>query len=167
MAVIARKALLGSAFTAILAVLFHESLPPLPAGFVLLACGATGYGLSLRLYLFAQRKIGAARTGSVFAAAPFVGAVLGWMTGEGHASPAAFFAGVLFAIGIALHLSEKHSHRHRHIMTTHEHAHRHDDEHHNHVHDFVGVGSHSHVHEHQALTHEHEHAPDVHHEHRH
>lgn len=167
MAVIARKALLGAAFTAVLAIVTREAMPRVTVLVILLACGATGYGLSLRLYLLAQRKIGAARTGSVFALAPFIGATLGWMSGEGHATPAAFVAGVAFAIAAALHLSEKHAHRHRHVKATHEHAHRHDDEHHSHSHDFVVVGSHSHVHEHAALTHEHEHAADIHHEHRH
>jgi drug/metabolite transporter (DMT)-like permease len=167
MGVIARKAILGSAFAVLLAAVFREPLPSPSSVAILLACGATGYGLSLRLYLLAQRKVGAARTGSVFAVAPFIGAVLGWLTGEGQVTAAAVFAGVLFAIAVVLHLTEKHAHRHRHLKTTHEHAHRHDDAHHNHVHDFVVVGSHSHVHEHSALTHEHEHAPDVHHEHQH
>ena len=36
----------------------------------LLVIGATGYGLSLRFYLLAQRAFGAARTGFVFAFAP-------------------------------------------------------------------------------------------------
>jgi hypothetical protein len=35
------------------------------AALALLAIGATGYGLSLRFYLLAQRAFGAARTGSV------------------------------------------------------------------------------------------------------
>lgn len=45
-----------------------EPAPASGAVLSLLALGATGYGLSLRLYLLAQRRIGAARTGSVFAA---------------------------------------------------------------------------------------------------
>ncbi len=42
----------------------------------LAACGALGYGVSLRLYLRAQQHIGAARTASVFSIAPFFGAVV-------------------------------------------------------------------------------------------
>jgi hypothetical protein len=43
----------------------------LPVGMSLFLIGATGYCLSLRFYLLAQRALGAARTGSVFAKAPF------------------------------------------------------------------------------------------------
>ena len=46
------------------------------------AIGASGYGLSLRLYLLAQRAFGAARTGSVFAFAPFIGAALAIALGD-------------------------------------------------------------------------------------
>ncbi len=38
--------------------------------------------LSLRLYLEAQTRIGAARTASVFALAPFVGALVAWLFGD-------------------------------------------------------------------------------------
>lgn len=167
MAVIARKASLGAAFTALLAVAFHEPAPHLPNLAWLLACGATGYGASLRLYLLAQRRIGAARTGSVFAIAPFAGATLAWMMHEGKAGPSALIAAAFFGVAVYLHLSERHGHKHQHDPIMHEHAHRHDDAHHTHVHDPPVAGAHSHRHAHAAVTHDHEHAPDVHHEHRH
>ena len=46
------------------------------------AIGATGYGLSLRLYLLVLRAFGAARTGSVFAFAPVIGALLAIALGD-------------------------------------------------------------------------------------
>ncbi len=74
--VVFAKAVLGASATAILAVMFGERLPSPLAIVGLLVVGATGYGLSLRLYLLAQRAFGALRTGSVFAFAPFIGAAL-------------------------------------------------------------------------------------------
>lgn len=67
--VIAAKGALGATLTTVLAFAWSEALPPTVSILALLACGATGYGLSLRLYLLAQRRIGAARTGSVRARA--------------------------------------------------------------------------------------------------
>ena len=69
------KAALGASASGLLAVLAGESVPAWTAVAALLAVGASGYGLSLRFYLLAQRTFGAARTGSVFALAPFLGAV--------------------------------------------------------------------------------------------
>ena len=56
------KAVLGAAATAGLALMVGEPLPGADAALSLLAIGATGYGLSLRLYLLAQRAFGAAGT---------------------------------------------------------------------------------------------------------
>ena len=63
--VVLGKAVLGTSATALLAVLAGDPLPTLGAALGLMAVGATGYGLSLRFYLLAQRAFGAARTGSV------------------------------------------------------------------------------------------------------
>ena len=165
--IVGLKGGLGASCTALLAWAIGEHLPAMRPGLVLLACGATGYGLSLRLYLLAQRRIGAARTGSIFAVAPFVGATLGWLSGDRPQGSATFAAAVLFLLGLALHLSERHHHRHVHPATEHEHPHRHDDGHHDHQHVPPVHGEHSHPHRHEQLEHDHEHAPDVHHDHRH
>lgn len=167
MGVIARKALFGAFFTGVVALSSSEPSPPASNAAALLVCGATGYGLSLRLYLLAQRRLGAARTGSVFAVAPFAGAVLAWALGDGRANSATFVAAGLFTAAVYLHLSERHGHAHMHEPIEHDHAHRHDDPHHDHAHDAAVDGVHSHPHKHAAIVHEHEHAPDVHHGHRH
>jgi drug/metabolite transporter (DMT)-like permease len=70
--VVMAKAMLGVTATLLLAMLFDETLPSAGAALALSAIGASGYGLSLRFYLLAQRAFGAARTGSVFAFAPFI-----------------------------------------------------------------------------------------------
>jgi hypothetical protein len=140
-------------------------VPPLRPALVLLVCGATGYGLSLRLYLTAQRRIGAARTGSVFALAPFVGASVAIAFGDRALDWLTALAAALFGFGVYLHASEHHEHEHHHDPVEHDHPHRHDDGHHDHTHDPPVGGEHSHAHRHGALVHSHEHAPDLHHDH--
>lgn len=165
--VVGAKGALGAGLTGVSAVAMGEPLPGPGAATVLLLCGATGYGLSLRLYLLAQRKIGAARTGSVFALAPFVGAVLAWALGDRLPGSGALVASALFGLGVYLHLTERHGHLHPHPALSHEHAHRHDDGHHDHSHDPPVVGEHTHPHAHLGLEHTHEHGLDVHHDHPH
>ena len=166
--VVAGKGALGAALTGVAALAVGEALPGTGATLALLACGATGYGLSLRLYLLAQRRIGAARTGSIFAVAPFVGATLAWILGDRSLGPGWTLASAgLFVAGVALHATERHRHRHAHPDVEHDHAHRHDDGHHEHAHDPPFVGEHAHLHRHAYVEHEHDHAPDVHHEHEH
>jgi drug/metabolite transporter (DMT)-like permease len=165
--VVLAKAVLGAAVTSILAVGFDESLPTLHAALSLFAVGATGYGLSLRFYLLAQRAFGAARTGSVFAFAPFIGAALAVGLGDQSFNGLMTAGSLLMLAGVLLHLAESHSHEHQHEMTEHEHAHRHDDGHHDHVHDPMPIGAHSHQHRHDSRRHAHPHVPDAHHSHRH
>lgn len=161
------KAAMGASVTTALAVVWPEPLPTLWTALCLLAVGATGYGLSLRFYLLAQRSFGAARTGSVFAFAPFVGALGAFALGERAGSGLLLAGGCLMAVGIVLHLAEHHAHEHSHEALDHEHAHRHDDGHHLHTHEVMPKGSHSHPHHHSLLRHSHSHAPDAHHQHSH
>ncbi|MDB4954978.1 MAG: rane protein [Myxococcales bacterium] len=167
--VVGAKAGLGATSTAILAVALHDRWPETRDTAILLACGMTGYGLSLRFYILAQRRIGAARTGSVFALAPFIGALVSWIAGERAIGTWALASIALFAIGVWLHLTEKHRHAHTHAAVEHAHLHRHDDHHHLHDHDPPVIGEHSHPHAHEPVTHDHEHHhehDDHHHEHR-
>jgi hypothetical protein len=117
----------------------------------------------------ALRGLGAARTGALFATAPFVGAIvsfglLGERPGWVH-----FGAGALMAAGVALLTvaGVAHAHEHEHDALEHEHLHTHD-EHHQHPHDGgEGPEPHSHPHRHAAIRHAHPHVPDLHHRHRH
>lgn len=165
--VVMAKALLGATATTLLAVLFGEPLPSAGAALALLAIGATGYGLSLRFYLLAQRAFGAARTGSVFAFAPFIGAAIAMAMGDRSGSWLMALGSVLMLTGVVLHLAESHGHEHEHEPLEHEHAHRHDDGHHEHAHTVMPVGEHSHPHRHEPRRHAHSHVPDAHHVHRH
>ena len=165
--VVLAKALLGAAATGLLAVVSGESMPAFGAALALFAIGASGYGLSLRFYLLAQRAFGAARTGSVFAFAPFIGAALAVALGDRSAGALMALGSGLMLAGVLLHLAESHGHEHEHEALEHEHAHRHDDGHHDHVHDTMPAGEHSHRHPHRPLRHVHPHVPDAHHAHRH
>jgi drug/metabolite transporter (DMT)-like permease len=166
--VVLAKAALGSLATALLALAFGEPAPAPAAAAALLAIGASGYGFSLRFYLLAQRAFGAARTGSVFAFAPFIGAALAVALGERSSGVALPLGGALMLAGVVLHLAESHSHEHLHAGLEHEHAHRHDDgHHHDHVHEPMPEGEHSHRHRHLPVRHAHPHVPDAHHGHRH
>jgi drug/metabolite transporter (DMT)-like permease len=165
--VVMAKALLGALATAALAAAFGEPLPQAAAALALFAVGATGYGLSLRFYLLAQRAFGAARTGSVFAFAPFIGAAFAVVLGDRSAGVLMALGSAFMLAGVVLHLAESHGHEHEHETQEHEHAHRHDDGHHDHVHDPMPMGEHSHRHSHQAQRHAHAHVPDAHHGHSH
>jgi drug/metabolite transporter (DMT)-like permease len=165
--VVLLKSALGALLTALLALAFRESLPSLLPALGLLLVGATGYGLSLRFYLLAQRWFGAARAGSVFAFAPFAGALLALALGE-RAGGVGMLAGViLIVVGIVLHLVEIHAHEHVHEPLLHEHAHNHDDGHHDHSHEPMPAELHSHRHQHEPRRHSHAHVPDEHHVHQH
>ena len=165
------KSALGASASTTLAVLFGESTPALTSALALIAVGAVGYGLSLRFYLLAQRAFGAARTGSVFAFAPFIGAMGAFALGDRSMGWIMLIAGLLMLAGVALHLLESHGHEHTHEFLEHEHAHSHDpkyaDGHHLHLHDVLPSGSHSHRHRHEPMQHTHPHVPDAHHVHIH
>ena len=165
--VVLAKSALGTVATLGLALLFGEPLPGTLAAGALLAIGATGYGLSLRLYLLAQREFGAGRTGSVFAFAPFIGALGAFAFGNRSGTWMLAVGGVLMLVGVVLHLFESHGHEHHHDALEHEHAHTHGDGHHLHTHEVMPAGSHSHMHRHEPQTHVHPHVPDAHHLHSH
>ncbi|MES1980529.1 MAG: EamA family transporter [Pseudomonadota bacterium] len=148
-----------------------------PAPVVLVAAGLLGfasYGASLALFVVGLRHLGAARTGAYFSIAPFVGAVLALAVLGEPLTVSLVIAGLLMAIGLWLHLSERHAHPHVHepLEHSHEHVHGSGDEHHEHAHDGVtglaGTNTrHTHVHTHLPISHTHAHFPDAHHRHTH
>lgn len=168
--VVLRKAALGASLTALIAVLLAEPSPPLGLAAAVLVAGATGYGVSLALFLQAQRLIGAGRTSALFGLGPFVGAAASFAIEGTWPGPFIVPAVLLFALGLWLHAHEPHQHAHAHAAEHHSHWHRHDDGHHDHVHAVLALdsrGGHLHDHPHAALWHDHPHAPDLHHRHPH
>ncbi|WP_438354466.1 EamA family transporter [Microbacterium sp. CJ88] len=131
--------------------------------------GLFAYGVSLVLFIIAMRHVGTARAGAYYSIAPFFGALLAIVLGDPISWPV-LVAGALMAVGVWLHLTERHEHLHTHEPITHEHAHIHN-EHHQHTHEpgqLAGAGGrHTHVHTHEPITHTHEHYPDSHHRHVH
>ncbi len=143
------------------------TLPLVPNVAEAMVVGFLAYGVSLTLFVVALRHLGTARTSAYFSVAPFVGAILALLFGEAL-TPQLLIAGALMALGIWLHLTERHAHEHTHEALEHEHEHV-PDEHHQHDHNEpVPPGTqHSHRHRHRPLTHSHPHYPDVHHRHGH
>src|SRR3954463_6784994 len=87
--------------------------------------GFLGYGVSLALFVLGLRHLGTARTGAYFSLAPFIGAVLSVLLLGDALSMRLLAAGGLMAIGLWLHLSERHAHEHAHEDMEHEHRHSH------------------------------------------
>ncbi len=130
--------------------------------------GLLGYGVSLVLFVLALRGLGTARTGAYFSTAPFIGAAIAILIFGEQVTGVFWVVFVLMAVGVWLHLTERHEHMHTHEAIIHTHRHVHD-EHHHHSHDFPWDGRepHTHEHTHAPITHNHPHYPDIHHRHRH
>lgn len=132
-----------------------------------LLIGAVGYGLSITLWVSGAREIGAARGQLVFAAAPFVGAVIAWTVLAEPVGARQLVATAIAAAGISLVARSAHEHLHTHRPIEHDHGHIHDDGHHEHAHPDGTIGQHQHRHTHDAVVHSHPHVPDIHHRHEH
>jgi drug/metabolite transporter (DMT)-like permease len=162
------KGLVAGAVNLSIAALMGLPLPPLSTAAIAGVIGFCGYGLSLVMFVLALRHLGTARTGAYFSAAPFVGALVSLLL-PGESPGLNFWIAMgLMAIGIWLHLTERHGHDHRHEPALHTHPHEHDI-HHRHAHDSpVEEGeAHTHTHKHSPLRHRHGHYPDIHHRHTH
>ncbi|MDR2325296.1 MAG: DMT family transporter [Acidovorax sp.] len=168
MLIAAIKGLLAGISNTVLAWIAGASLPAAATMAASMAVGFLGYGLSLTLFVLALRTLGTARTGAYFSIAPLFGVVISLLIWPSLPGPLFWLAAALMALGIWLHLQERHVHEHTHEPLEHSHRHVHD-AHHQHSHDFAwdGVEPHSHPHAHHALTHSHAHYPDIHHQHRH
>jgi drug/metabolite transporter (DMT)-like permease len=160
------KGLAAGTTNLVLALLLGATLPP---GGILAAGGVVGFlgiGVSLVMFMLGLRHLGTARTGAYFSLAPFIGALVSLAMFSETLTLQLVSAGVLMAIGLWLHLAERHDHEHSHDVLEHEHAHIHD-EHHGHPHDGPVTEPHSHWHRHEPMRHKHPHYPDLHHRHRH
>lgn len=164
----ASKGLIAGTVNGLLAWFTGASVPGAGVGLATMAVGLLGYGFSLALFVLALRGLGAARTGAYFATAPFIGAALSFALLGESANAAFWLAAALMAVGVWLHLTERHEHEHTHEALAHAHRHVHDEQH-QHAHEFAWDGRepHEHWHTHPAVTHKHPHFPDIHHRHRH
>jgi drug/metabolite transporter (DMT)-like permease len=165
------KGLTAGVTNLLLALMLGASWPGIPVVLASALLGFASYGASLALFVIGLRHLGTARTGAYFSVAPFVGAALAIVVLKEPLTPSLATAGVLMALGVWLHLTEKHQHPHTHEPLEHTHAHTHGrgDEHHDHSHDeLVETGArHTHAHRHASIAHSHAHFPDAHHRHSH
>ena len=167
------KGLAAGATNLVIAASLGAAWPGVPAIGAAAVLGFFAYGASLVLFVVALRRLGTARTGAYFSVAPFFGALLAVVLLGERLGPALIGAGALMAVGVWLHLAERHEHDHTHEPIEHTHAHTHD-AHHRHEHLPGGLGdafaageAHTHPHRHGPLTHGHPHYPDAHHGHTH
>lgn len=162
------KGLVAGAINLVLAFFVGAKWPGAAAMLSAGMLGFVGYGLSLALFIFALRHVGAARTSAYFSAAPFIGALASLLLLREAAPPLFWPAFALMAAGLWLHITELHAHLHLHEPLAHTHRHNHD-AHHQHSHDFAWDGREPHTHFHTLDTdaHSHPHYPDIHHRHKH
>lgn len=166
--VAASKGLVAGVVNTTLAIALGATLPHSGVMLAAMAVGLFGYGVSLVLFVLALRGLGTARTGAYFSTAPFVGAAIALAVLGESTGPTFWLAAALMAIGVWLHLSERHEHEHSHEPLEHAHQHSHD-AHHQHAHafDWDNREPHQHSHTHAAVRHKHAHFPDIHHRHSH
>ena len=139
-----------------------ESLPSVKYIILAMLLGFVAYGLSIFLYIRAQRDLGAAKTSAYYAVAPFIGTFLAFVINREQLS-VAYLVGLFFMIigtlfVVADTLVKNHSHLHTHLIThthdgsTHTHVimHKHGQEH------FCSSDIHRH-HHHNLLIKEHIH----------
>lgn len=155
---------LGALIIAVITGAYSSSVPYV---LITLLLGFVAYGMSIYLYISAQRDLGAARTSAYYATAPFIGVVISWIVLKEPITSTFSIALFIMLFGTYFAVTENHAHRHSHIQVTHEHKHNHSDGHHNHHHKENVTGEHSHEHTHEHLVHEHAHLPDLHHRHSH
>ena len=161
------KGLAAGGFNLALGLALGGKFPVLGATAGAVALGFVAYGVSLVLFIYALRHLGAARTGAHFSTAPFIGAAIAVpLLGE-PLTLGLIAATVLMAIATWLVLTESHGHAHVHQRLVHTHRHVHD-EHHQHAHHGEeGPEPHAHEHVHEPMRHTHSHVPDLHHRHEH
>ena len=159
--IVVLKGLFSGAGSFAVAVIMGEAIPSLRYIFSAMLLGFVAYGLSIFLYIRAQRDLGAAKTSAYYAAAPFVGTFLAFIV-NGEKLTAMFFIGLLFMlIGSVIvvydTMLKHHSHQHTHVIVhTHNgiththvitHAHGHDH--------FISEETHGHTHNHYMNSGEH------------
>lgn len=154
----------GALLIAFLASGMQTNLVSVAAALVL---GFFAYGLSIYLYVLAQRQLGAARTSAFYAVAPFIGAGISFAVFKTPLTPLFVLAAGIMVVGAYFAAAGGHMHKHIHESVMHDHRHGHDDVHHTHVHNPPAEGEHSHEHTHEHLEHDHPHGADMHHVHVH
>lgn len=144
-----------------IAMMLGEKIPVIKYIAAVMLLGFVAYGLSIFLYIRAQRDLGAAKTSAYYALAPFIGSFLSFVV-NGEKLAVGYFIGlVLMLLGTVFlvydTMVKRHFHGHTHTIVhthnsvihihviTHEHVHKH----------FGNEEIHSHKHEAYINSHEH------------
>lgn len=155
----------GGSFT--IAMVLGEKIPEMIYIAIVMLLGFVAYGLSIFLYIRAQRNLGAAKTSAYYAVAPFIGSFLAFVV-NGEKLAVEYFIGLaLMLVGTVFVVYDTminhHLHDHTHTivhthngvththMITHEHEHNHfgNEERHGHKHeDYINSQEHklAHIH---------------------
>lgn len=155
----------GGSFT--IAMVLGEKIPEMIYIAIVMLLGFVAYGLSIFLYIRAQRNLGAAKTSAYYAVAPFIGSFLAFVV-NGEKLAVEYFIGLaLMLVGTVFVVYDTminhHLHGHTHTivhthngvththMITHEHEHNHfgNEERHGHKHeDYINSQEHklAHIH---------------------
>ena len=144
----------------LIALIRHEPMPQLRYLVPALLLGYVAYGLSIFLYVRAQRTLGAAKTSAYYAVAPFIGVFLSFLILREKPTGMYLLALAIMLAGTALvvvdTLIRNHAHAHQHLIvhthdgSTHSHTVTHVHDHH-HV---VTEDKHGHHHTEQELEQE-------------
>lgn len=150
----------------IVALILGERIPEIKYIIAALLLGFVAYGLSIFMYIRAQRDLGASKTSAYYAVAPFVGTFLAFIV-NGEKLTLVYFIGLVFMIigsVIVVYdtMVKRHSYSHSHIIVhkhdgkththiiTHKHEHSHfiSEKKHNHKHkDYMNSKEHKLIHE--------------------
>lgn len=149
----------GGSFT--IAMVLGEKIPEMIYIAIVMLLGFVAYGLSIFLYIRAQRNLGAAKTSAYYAVAPFIGSFLAFVVNgeklavEYFIGLALMLVGTVFVVYDTMINHHLHGHTHTIVHThngvththviTHEHEHKHfgNEERHNHKHeDYINSQEH-------------------------
>jgi len=170
-AIVIVKGIAAGTVSLIIALFLGNSIPGLKIVLASLILGFFSYGISIIMFIFAMRSLGAARTSAFFGSAPFIGTIISLLLFRERPEVNLILSLPVMIVGTVFILWEDHVHVHKHERLEHAHRHTHDDNHHIHEHDHEYDGEknkeHTHWHIHEELEHEHPHTPDIHHRHLH
>lgn len=138
----------------IIALIIGEKFPDLIWLFTVMLLGFIAYGLSICLYIIAQKHLGAAKTSAYYSVAPFLGVAFSMLLLHEKPTLQFYIAFLIMIIATIVMVKDtitlQHTHEHEHI---HSHEHRHGDIVHTHIHSH----KHTHLHIHKGEVENHEH----------
>lgn len=137
----------------IIAIILGENISEIKYILLSMMLGFVAYGLSIFLYIRAQRELGAAKTSAYYAIAPFIGTFLSFAVDKDRLTKVYFIGLIFMIIGsvIVVYDSMLKNHIHYHIHTI---VHTHNGSTHKHV------IKHEHTHSHMGSEEKHYHSHD-------